>query len=229
VQGWSGKAKNRLMLTLAASALAFALVYALVTHWAPSRSRYPVQGVDVSQKQGRINWAAVSSDEINFAYLQATEGADFHDTTFQKNWEGTEKNHIRHGAYHVFTLCRLARDQASNFIAHVPRDAAALPAALQLRLQGNCDDRPDRAVVLKEIATFVQMAEAHTGQAIILYLAADFDNYYDVSSAINRKLWLRSMAVPPSFGARGWALWQASALRRVAGIEGPVNWNVVRP
>lgn len=40
----------------------------------PSKSEYPVRGVDVSSYQGDIDWQVLSSQGIDFAFIIATEG-----------------------------------------------------------------------------------------------------------------------------------------------------------
>lgn len=196
-------------------------------HWRPGTADYPVQGVDISADNGEIAWPTVEAAGADFAYIKATEGADIADPRFAENWAATASAGMRHGAYHVFSLCRLAADQATSFISIVPREKEALPAALVLDLRGNCADRPDRTVVLRELQTFIEMVEAHTGKPLILQLTRDFDDFYMVSDAVDRPLWLRGFLFPPSYGARAWVMWQASTFRRVGGIEGVVNWNVI--
>ena len=196
-------------------------------HWRPNATDYPVQGVDVSADEGDIAWPTVEAAGADLAYVKATEGADISDPKFATNWSATAQAGMRHGAYHVFSLCRLAADQATNFISIVPREKDALPAALALDFNGNCKDRPAREVVLRELQTFIEMVEAHTGKPIILQLTREFDDFYMVSDAVDRPLWLRGFLFPPSYGARGWSMWQASTFRRVGGIEGAVDWNVI--
>jgi len=49
-----------------------------------------------------------------------------------------------------------------------------------------------------------------------------------VSAAIDRPLWLRRLVFQPNFGARPWEMWQVSSFHRLDGIEGRVDWNVLR-
>jgi lysozyme len=204
------------------------LLYLYARNWGPSRESYPTQGIDVSHHQGVIDWNKVQAAGVNFAYIKATEGADMRDERFAENWRGSAAAGVQRGAYHFFTLCRLARDQAENFIAQVPRDKSALPHALDLEFGGNCSARPSRDVVISEITTFLKMVEAQSEKPMVLYLTKEFDEQYNISGAINRSLWLRKIAFPPDFGARPWVMWQASSMRAVDGIDGRVDWNVVR-
>jgi lysozyme len=147
---------------------------------------------------------------------------------FARNWAEAKNAGVKRGAYHFFTLCRLASDQATNFIATVPREAGALPPVIDLEFGGNCEARPQREVVVAEIASFIKMVEAHSEAPVTLYLTREFDDYYHISDGVDRPLWLRRVLFPPDYGTRPWIMWQANPRRRVDGIQGPVDWNVVR-
>jgi lysozyme len=220
---------KRIIFTLFALALLALLLWVFAMRWAPSRDAYPLQGIDISAAQGEIDWRKVRAAGADFAYVKASEGADIHDERFAENWQNAREAGLRRGAYHVFTLCRLARDQATNFIATVPREANILPAVLTLAFEEDCTARPDRKVLLSEIALFIEMVEAHTGKAMIVYLTKDFEDAYQVSSAVDRSLWLRRIFFAPDYGSHPWVIWQASDQRRIDGITGPVNWNIVQP
>lgn len=220
---------KRIIFAFAALAIAAALLWIFATRWAPSRVTYPLQGIDVSADQGEIDWRKLRAAGADFAYIKASEGADIRDTLFAENWERAREAGLRRGAYHAFTLCRLARDQATNFIATVPREANMLPAVLDLEFEGSCTARPDRKVLLSEIALFIEMVEAHTGKAMIIHTTKDFEDAYQVSSAVDRSLWLRRIFFAPNYGSHPWVIWQASDQRRIDGITGPVNWNILQP
>lgn len=219
---------RHIIIGIGGFAVIAALTFVFVRSWTPSRTNYPVQGIDVSHHQGAIDWNRVRADGVEFAYIKASEGADLRDARFTENWRASGQAGVKRGAYHFFTLCRLARDQAENFIALVPRDEAALPHALDLEFGGNCSARPARGVILAEITTFIQMVEAHSEKPMILYMTKEFDDEYRVSEAINRSLWLRSIFFPPDYATHPWVMWQASNMRTVDGISGSVDWNVVR-
>jgi lysozyme len=220
---------KRFLFALVALAIAAVLLWTFATRWTPSRTTYPLQGVDISADQGEIDWRKVRADGTDFAYIKASEGADIRDSRFAENWQAAREAGLRRGATHSFTLCRLARDQATNFIATVPREANMLPAVIDLKFDGTCAARPDRKVLLTEIALFIEMVEAHTGKAMILYMTKDFDETYQISSAVDRSLWLRRVFLAPNYGSHPWVIWQANNKKRIDGIAGPVNWNVVQP
>lgn len=220
---------RKLAFSIAALLLLAGLGWRFATHWSPDRTDFPTQGIDVSHYQGEIDWNAVHAAGVDFAYIKASEGTDLRDDRFATNWTGTAAAGIERGAYHFFSLCTPAREQATNFIALVPREAEALPHALDLEFGGNCAARPPRDALLAEVATFIQMVEAHSEKPMILYMTREFEDQYRVSEAINRPLWLRRAGLEPAYGNRPWVMWQANPRLHVEGIEGPVDWDVVRP
>ena len=218
-----------LAFVLAGVALLAGLGWRFMTHWTPSRTAFPTQGIDVSQEQGAIDWKAARAAGVDFAYIRASQGSDMRDENFAANWSESAAADMKRGAYHVFNLCKPGREQATNFIALVPREAEALPHALDLEFEGNCAARPPRESVLKELSTFIQMTEAHSEKPMILYITREFDDAYRIGEAIDRPLWLRRGGLEPAYGGRPWVMWQANPKRHVDGIEGDVDWDVVRP
>jgi len=226
--------RRRRFAWFAGGALAILLLAPLLTslyapHWHPSDRTYPRQGIDVSHYQGRIDWAALPAQGVDFAYIKASEGGDLRDETFAANWAGARRAGIARGAYHYFTMCRPGAEQAANFIAAVPADPDALPPAIDVEDLGPCPHAIAAADFRAELAAFIGLVEAHYGRPVRLYLTEEFDRLYDVSAHFDRPLWLRSIFWKPDFGARPWALWQASNVRRLDGIRGRVDWNVARP
>src|SRR4051812_45438591 len=121
----------------------------------PSRQRYPIRGIDVSHHQRDIDWAAVKASGISFAYIKATEGADFKDSKFSENWNNSNAAQIVRGAYHFFTFGTSGESQAANFIAAVSSDANMLPPAIDLEFSGyNETRRPSRKEFAHELSVF---------------------------------------------------------------------------
>ena len=170
--------------------------------WAPSRTTYPVQGVTVSAESGEVIWqTARAARELG----------------------------IRHGAIHRYSLCRSATAQATEYIANVPRADDMLPPVIQLDFWPDCPTRPSRDRLLAELNTFLNQIEAHSGKPAILRLSRPFEGQYELSSGINRTLWLEGNGLAPDYATRPWVIWTASTWRRVPGIHGAVEWDVVKP
>jgi lysozyme len=182
-------------------------------------------GVDVSNHQGEIDWPQVAADDIDFAYLKATEGGDWVDDRFAANWEAAAAAGIDRGAYHFFTFCRPGADQAANFLRTVPRDAGALAPAVDVEAGGNCVTRLSRDELRRELGAFIDAVERGTGRRVLVYLLDDVDGAGGLRDELDRPVWQREiLRRPPD----GWAIWQVSSRARVRGIGGPADLNVAR-
>jgi len=212
-------------VALSALALAGAL-YIFARSWRPSASDYQFQGVDVTEADGTIDWAAVKAAGADFGYVRATNGGD-RDRRFEDNWRGVADAGMRRGAIHDWSLCRLAADQANNFNVTVPKTDDALPPALAIDFVDGCNDRPSRDVVIEELKRFIIMVEAHTQRPVLLLVSKRFEANYDVTSALDRPIWSAQNFFPPDYAARSWRMWRANDMRRIDGVDGPVNWDVV--
>ena len=218
--------RGSIWAALAAAPLLAALLAMAGGWWAPWASRY-VQGVDVSWHQGAIDWRALASDDVAFAYIKATEGATHVDTRFELNWREARAAGLHRGAYHFFTLCRSGAQQAANFIRVVPRERGALPPALDLEHMGPCRRGPQVIDALAEARTFLDLAEAHYGVRPILYTTREFHDAY-LSRLQGERFWIRSIAVRPRFRQRDWVIWQHHNRGRRRGVDGPVDLNAFR-
>ncbi len=207
--------------------LATLIAWSFAINWYPAPRSYPFQGPDVDAADGAIEWPVVRGGGASFAYLTATIGADTRDPMFQANWSDVYASGLRRGAIHVYSLCRLAADQANNFNTTVPRTSDSLPPAIQIDFEDGCAARPERDVVIGEIERLVTMIETHTQTPVLLKVSRRFDAAYRVSAAIRRPIWSVQNFFPPDYAARPWRMWQASDMRRIDGAPGRVHWNVV--
>ncbi|HWA61575.1 MAG TPA: GH25 family lysozyme [Caulobacteraceae bacterium] len=194
------------------------------TSFRPDHHRYPVRGIDVSHHQGVIDWAAVARDDIAFAYLKASEGADHRDDAFAGNWKAARAAGLRVGAYHYFTFCRSGAAQAANFLTTVPHAADALPPVVDLEFGGNCQIRPGPEALRAQLAAFLGPVEAREGKPAIFYATQEFLAAYG-EALPDRRVWRRSIALEPARGER-WVFWQYHNRGRVSGVKGPVDLNV---
>ena len=203
--------------------------WSFATGWHPAASQYPLQGLDLPENPGAIEWGTVRARGADFAYLVATSGKDRRDPGFEANWAAVPDAGLRRGAIHLYSLCQTGADQANAFNAFVPRTADALPAAVDVAYRADCTARPDRPELVRELRTFIRMVETHTRKPVLLRLSKPIDSDYEISAAIERPVWAIANLFPPSYAARPWRMWRASDIRRIDGIEGPVNWDIVAP
>jgi len=238
---FSGSAPRRFpwmrRLALASILFALACVIAYVSlqeGWLrfnyPSMQRYPIRGIDVSHHQGEVDWTAVRDDGVLFVYLKATEGGDFVDSQFARNWTQARGAGLAVGAYHFFTFCRDSASQARNYLATVPRAADALPPAVDLEFGGNCGRIPSAQELRKELLAFLEPVRAAYGRQPVLYVTREFFDVYmrdDGGLTVDQQLWARDVFRSPRWlGRQAWTFWQFGNRGRVAGISGPVDLNV---
>ena len=49
--------------------------------------KFEMTGVDVSHYQGTIDWAELAGQDLDFAFIKATEGSGHIDECFYDNWQ----------------------------------------------------------------------------------------------------------------------------------------------
>jgi lysozyme len=196
----------------------------------PPTERFPVRGVDVSHHQKHISWFQASLDNVQFAYLKATEGSDFRDRHFAYNWEQRRKNNIPRGAYHFFNPCVSGAAQARNFLATVPVESGTLPPVLDLESSGNCRRSISRDEMRREVARFVSvLSERYAGPPVFYITPEYYKRYFEGHEREFPKFrpWIRNVIKEPSQKpCSEWLFWQYADHARVEGMRGPIDLNV---
>lgn len=189
-------------------------------------TRRLVRGIDVSHYQGTINWRGVARDDVAFAYVKATEGADGRDAQFARNWRDARRAGLRVGAYHYFIFCRSARTQARNFLAVAPRTESDLPPAVDLEPARSCHARLTGEEVRRELNAYLAIVEARQRRHAVLYVTPQFYAAYGPYLP-RRQMWRRSISMTAT-PSGSWTFWQYGSHGRVRGIRTHVDLNVVR-
>lgn len=215
-------------LLLFASALIGLTGWSVFARWRPSTATYPIQGVDVSEADGPIDWWEARKSGVQFVYARATVGTRGRDSRFAEHWRNAAEAGLQRGALHVYAICAPGMAQAGNFVSTVARDDDQLSPAILFDLSDDCP-RPAREALLPDIAGFVAAVETHTGKRAILGITKRFEGAYQLSTLTTAPLWARGAFFAPEYLARPWTMWQASRLRRINGAGGPLNWDVMAP
>jgi lysozyme len=163
-------------------------------------------------------------------YIKATEGGDFVDPSFVRNWEQSRKTGLLRGAYHFYTFCRAGAEQAQNFVQTVPIEPNTLPPVVDLEFGGNCSKRPYSSELIPEVQIFLNVVEKHTGQRPVLYVTDTFaKTHLNQGQLATYSLWVRDIVREPAlFNGRPWLFWQFSNRGKVPGIQGRVDLNVFK-
>lgn len=185
-----------------------------------SRTRYPIQGVDVSHHQRAIDWQRLRAQQTDFAYIKATQGMTFRDPAFVRNWRGAQRAGVVPGAYHFYSFCSGGAQQAASFVAALASaPGPSLPPVVDLELGANCAP-PPRDVVLRELRAFLDVVERSTRRRTILYVDDEFYAAYLRDELLANPLWVRSIFHAPRFtGSRPWLLWQYANRGHREGVE----------
>lgn len=190
---------------------------------------HEVHGIDISRYQGNINWNAVRSSGVSFAFIKATEGGDWVDPNFRRYWYEAGQARMPRGAYHYFYFCRSGAQQAAWFIANVPRERGAMPPVIDLEWTASktCPRRPPSHEILREAKIFKDILHRHYGQRPIIYTTVDFYRDNNLGSW-PEEFWLRSVAGHPRivYPGQQYSFWQYTGTGQVPGIGGNVDLNV---
>jgi len=101
---------------------------------------YPIQGIDISLHQGKIDWKKLdgclsNNPSIQFVFIKATEGKTRKDPYFLTNWEEAGKIGLIRGAYHYLLPNKSGKMQAELFLKTVElSDGDLLPVEQMQRL-----------------------------------------------------------------------------------------------
>jgi len=195
----------------------------------PSKVDYPVYGIDISHHQGyKIKWDKLKEQGISFVYMKSTEGRDFKDSMFVRNWEAAKKIQVRRGAYHFFLFCRSGKEQAQNFIETVELDSMDLPPVLDLEYGGKCKSQPnvERAKAIAEMKAFLEAVEAYYCVTPIIYTTNEFYEEYIEGDFHLYDIWIRDVLKTPSLpDERDWTFWQYN-VDKYPGVKSEVDLNV---
>jgi lysozyme len=180
-------------------------------------------GIDVASFQGAVDWAQVKKNAVSFTYIKATQGTSYVNPFFRADWQGAKAAGLSYGAYQFFSLCSAGLDQARSFLAVVPRDRSALPAAVDLELRGNCAARPRASMVAAQLRAFVTAVEAGTHKTVLFYIGRDFAARYRLSMFRTSPQWQSRLRRPTDRHA---VVWQPKAVFQIGGIATMVDLDV---
>lgn len=167
---------------------------------------------------------SVAADEIDFAYIKATEGGDHLDTQFCNNWTESSKFGLTRGAYHFFRPNTDARAQFDFFASVVELQPGDLPPVIDVEVL----DGTSPAVLIEGLRTWVYLAEIAYGVKPVIYTNLKFYYHHLAGHFDDYPLWIARYDdnVPSLSTAAELSFWQYGDRGRVAGIVGPVDLNI---
>ncbi len=198
-----------------------------------------VEGVDLSDGQGAINWTSAHNAGIQFGIVKATQGTYNTQTRFAANWSGMKSAGVIRGAYHFFDPTEDGVAQANHFLAVMGTlQAGDLPPMLDIE----CPDGDDSclgwsggtgsepaATIRQRMMDFIATVQSATGRTTLIYT---FGSYFSSSGVSTSGLqsYPLNIAYPTTSNCFNipspWtsaAMWQYSWTGSVAGIPGEVD------
>lgn len=186
-----------------------------------------MNGIDVSQWQGYIDFEAVKRAGIELVYIKASEGTDLVDPFFFRNYANASNAGLPVGFYHYLTArsAKEARAEAYHFIETVEGLVNDARLAMDMEdITGISYEEVNRIA-----NTFLQAVQEYSGKMPVIYAGADnaarvLDEEFSVYP-----LWIAEYDVEqPTMDNswETWAGWQYTDMGRVAGIQGHVDRDI---
>ena len=193
-------------------------------------------GVDVSNHQGSIDWAALKRQGIDFAYLRiglrgyGEKGTLYPDRSFQRNYDSARAAGIDVGVYMFSqaTNSREAAEEAAYVLQLLDGQPLELPVYYDWEPVHSDDSRTAQnsgLLLTSQARTFCRLIR-QAGYDAGVYMNRQQGYYrYDLRSLAGYKLWIADYGDYPDFYYR-FDVWQYSAEAELDGVGTIVDLNV---
>lgn len=183
---------------------------------------YELHGVDVSHYQGKIDWSKLAQQNVDFAYIKATEGSSYLDECFIDNWQEAAKTDLYVGAYHFFSFDSDGAKQAAFYIETVGNLDGRLIPAVDVEFYGDKEKNPPAVEdVREELKKMLAALEDYYHVKPVIYSTYTVYNKYIRGAFEEYPLWIRNVYYPPMGGLGDrWTFWQYTDTAVLEGYEG---------
>ncbi|WP_197526320.1 glycoside hydrolase family 25 protein [Botrimarina colliarenosi] len=215
-----------------------------------ARAEAGLLGVDVSKWQGYVNWNAMESSGVDFAFARATRGNDYDDEYFVRNMNGARAAGIPIGPYHYSQpatsmnaysdpVKQDAINEANDFVDAIQPFYEQYPGSY-LRPVLDVEELPTSAEVdtVSEQKTYLSawvkdfnsVVQERLGLDVIIYCNSNYARNYLTSDLSSFDLWIArwtyTTSSRPTAANLGiwdsWDFWQFSDSETIGG-ESPVD------
>jgi GH25 family lysozyme M1 (1,4-beta-N-acetylmuramidase) len=201
-----------------------------------------VEGIDVYDGTGTVDWTAVKGAGRAFAFIKATQGDYNTQSRFAANWKGARDAGLLRSPYHFFDPTIDGIIQAQHFLDALDAGGGLqigdLPPMLDIECPTssdatmaapNCEHAGDSGwaptdTITQRVFDWLDAVEASTGQKAIVYSYSYWFGGTQVTDArlAGYPLFVATIAscalVPAPWSAA--TFWQYSATAKVAGVAG---------
>lgn len=195
--------------------------------------KFEIVGVDVSHYQGTIDWKKLAEQDLEFAYIKATEGSGHLDECFYDNWQEAEKTDLCIGAYHFFSFDSDGKKQAEFYIDTAGDLNGKMAPMVDVEFYGDKkSDPPEKDEVARQLGEMLETLEEHYQMKPVIYTTYRIYNNYIRDEFDEYPLWIRNVYYPPLFViGEKWTFWQYTDTAFLDGYEGAeeyIDMNVFR-
>jgi lysozyme len=163
-----------------------------------------LNGIDVSEFQGEIDWQAVKASGVVFAFARALEGETIIDSRFADSWEDMKEAGIVRGAYDFYVADDSVESQVENFTALVTLEPGDLVPMVDIET-ASLGGQPATADLVSDFHQYLDLMEAHYGVKPIIYTDPDFWNENLDDSFGDYALWVAVYDVDSPTLPDGWS------------------------
>lgn len=205
---------------------------------APAPVGPPVEGIDVSNHNGSVDWNQVADSGKKFTFVLASDGTSFTSPTYEQQYQGAKDAGMIAGAYHFARPGSSGpEEQANRFldVANYQKDGKTLPPVLDLEVDPSSGGCYGKSVdeMHQWVDGFNKVVKERTGEDPIVYANPSFWSQCmgNTDSYSDHPLWLAAYDVDqPSVpeGFDNWDFWQYTDEGDVPGIGGDTDINQFR-
>ncbi|MGL5316263.1 MAG: GH25 family lysozyme [Peptostreptococcaceae bacterium] len=188
-----------------------------------SKNNCNINGIDVSNWSGNINFSEVAQNGVEIVYIQATEGTYYTDPYLHEFYNGASKNGLKIGFYHFFNpgTSPTPREQAKYFVNALEGLKIDCRLALDLEQTGGLNNQE----LSNQAVEFLEAVKEFSELDVVVYTYTNFaQTNLDTNSKLGEyKLWIAqySQSYPqenPIWGKQ-YIGWQYSDTGSIRGIS----------
>ena len=213
-----------LIIILILFVIFFLLVNGYIIPTKIEAEKFEVKGVDVSEYQGEVDWEKIKEQNIDFAFIKATEGSKGKDSFFDKNYEKLKNMDMLLGLYHFFSFESSGEEQADNYIkvvGKIENDGNIMLPIIDIEYYSYYKKaKPDKEWVIEELQKMLEKLEKTYRVKPIIYTTMEFYQEYIEGKFLEYDIWIRNILTKPSLENREWKFWQYTGRGRLEGYNG---------
>jgi GH25 family lysozyme M1 (1,4-beta-N-acetylmuramidase) len=182
-----------------------------------------VEGLDVSEYQGSVDWHAVRGSGRAFAFIRVSDGTGHVDATFAANWPAAKAAGVTRGVYQFFRASEDGTAQADILLQHLGSDLGEIAPVADVEVT----DGVGAGTLDAHLAQWVSRIQSATGKTPIIYTSPGLWPSLSGSSQFSgESLWVADWGASCPTLPGPWSafhFWQYADNGGVPGISGAVD------